>query len=132
LKAKEFYNIYRNKSFQLGQVDCFRMIYDYMSYNMNVPEEYEGLTLENYSIMYKENPDQAIQLMLKFCNTYLIKKKDYEFIAGDILIIEEEKTHIVSPAILLANTNILIVTKNGVTIAPLEAYKIRGCYTCHK
>jgi len=131
MKAKKFYELNHGKKYGLGRIDCFKMIYEYMKTSMDVPTTFRGLTAENYVDLYNQDPEKAIEEMIAFFESTLTEKKPYQFLTGDVLILEYEKEHAIFPGIFLSNINVIVVTiKDGVRLAPLNAYKIRRCFEC--
>lgn len=131
MTPKEFYAKNQGRKYDLGNVDCFKMVYDYVSSELDLPEVFDDLTLETYVDLYEDNPAEAVDKMILFFESTLIETEPYKFLTGDVLILEYEKQNLIFPAVFIANTNVIIVTaEKGICIGPLDAYKIRRCFKC--
>ena len=66
MTPKEFYKQYQGKSYQLGSVDCFSIIMDYLDDKIQIPNEYKGSSRDKYQELYESNPTKAIGKMIEF------------------------------------------------------------------
>ena len=121
---------YIDKKYELGKVDCFRLIYDYLEDKIELPKEFNGLTLETYGGLFKENPEKAGLLMVAFLETYLNEIALSEITSGDIVVLNYNCGRIFL-GIVVANAKVLLVTiEKGVTVLPLKYYQIKRAFRC--
>lgn len=113
--------------------DCFNTIWAYLSERINLPVEYEGLTIDTYAELYERDPDQAKCIMIRLMKDLLEEIPPHQAIAGDILLVNIKLG--VSVADFLAidggNGKIVIATEeDGVSLWPKRFYIIKEAYRC--
>lgn len=85
-----------------GMIGCLDLIHDILRKSgKKVPDEWRGLTIENYGEWVKENPDKVNDMLID-----LVKEVGREMpiaakLGGDVLIIEQEGN--LFPAIYIGN-----------------------------
>lgn len=111
---------------------CFSMSYDYgIRLGLDLPTEYKGHTLESYDELYKNNPEEAVNLMLEFIDIYYPKVND-KIKYGDLVSMKLKNLKLypyASLGIYAGRGNLLtaILDKN-ITMASLKNYKIINHY----
>ena len=112
------------QKFELGKMDCFRLVYDYLKKQMPLPEEFKGVTLDTYENLFNEKPEAARGLMVDFLKEYLNEIKPYEVTAGDIVVLNYNYSPFFL-GIAVGNASVLLATESkGVDTFPLRYYKI--------
>ncbi len=130
MTLKEFCKKWLGQKHDPGTIDCFKIIFDYLKDRIELPTEFEGLTLETYPQAWLDNPENVLKIMYRFFEQYLVEKETYQFMPGDILVIESPLMPLPTPAIYVDNTHVLLVThKQGVGIFSLHSCKILRCFT---
>ena len=77
------------QDYELGQVDCFRLVMDYAkSFNdKELPVEFDGMTLETYGDWYSQDETRTVEIAIKYLDTYLHEVTPAKSIAGDVLVL---------------------------------------------
>ena len=119
--------------YQLGHVDCFSIIIVYLrAMKVELPSQYEGLTLDTYAELYKESPDKAKTAMLDFLDTIGTPVAPNRVQPGDILLVRLRavgtKQQFAFPAINAGNGHLILASeKHGVVMLPMKYYRrLRG------
>jgi cell wall-associated NlpC family hydrolase len=110
--------------------DCFSMFLDFLEYyQINIPEEWDGVTRTNYMDLWYSDREKAIETLIDFLNFYSIEKKPNEIKSGDLLICKLKRTNELFFTIYAGNDKILYVTnKYGVGVAPLRLIEIQKIF----
>lgn len=120
------------KPFELGCMDCFMLVIDYLRQRgFQLPEEYNGYTLQSYGDLYLDNPNRAREVMVGCLDVMLKQIPAGKVVPGDILLIKLKGT---SEGFFLAinggNGNALLVSESrGVISLPIRFYKILKGWT---
>lgn len=114
--------------------DCFSVVWDYLLYkNINLPNEYEGLTIDTYAQLYRTDPEQAKCIMIRLMKDLLMEIPPHSAVAGDILRLECKLGADVVDFLAIDGGNgrfIMATEKSGVTIWKKRFYNVREAYRC--
>jgi hypothetical protein len=78
-----------NRPYELGKVDCFRSIWDYLkTIGVEAPDSFEGMTIEEYPEFFKSSPVEAKAMVVRYLDTILPRCEPNMTLAGDLLLIE--------------------------------------------
>lgn len=102
--------------------DCMGLIHAYLSEmgTENLVDEFQGITLDNYTDFYLEDRETANQVLLNLFDVLGEPVDLTAFVAGDILIVQEDE-NLLYPAIYAGNGNIMSAFAGlGVRVVPLE------------
>ena len=100
---------------------------------IELPEEFNGVTLDTYKQLFQDEPAKAKKVMVEFIDSVLEPIPGYKAIPGDIYLLSLEKNPLPFLAICAGNANIISVTESkGVTVFPLKTYKIERAWKCHQ
>jgi len=122
-----------NQKYRLGEVDCFKVVYDYLKQlDPNIPTRFENVTIDEYADLYKRDSFEAKRLMLRFLESYL-NEVDIKFVfAGDVLLMQF-KTQTPFLAIDAGNGKILSASPQlGTNVISKQYYKTLRVFKCHK
>lgn len=119
--------------------DCFSSIWDYLFQRLGpekLPEQYEGLTMNTYADLYKEDPEQAKCIMIRLMKDLLHEIHPNKAAAGDILRLEcklgDDVEVVDFLAIDVGNGKFIMATESrGLVIWPKRFYKVRAAWRCH-
>jgi len=77
------------QQYELGQIDCFRLVMDYARSfnNKELPVEFSGMTLETYGDWYLQDENRTVEIAIKYLDTYLHEIPESKTIAGDVLVL---------------------------------------------
>jgi hypothetical protein len=78
-----------NRPYELGRVDCFRSILEYLEIiGVDVPESFEGQTLASYPDYFKTQPAEAKETAVRLFDSLLPEVNANLTIAGDVLLLQ--------------------------------------------
>ncbi len=119
------------KKYELGKCDCFHIIYDYLQMNnIQLPDVFENLTIDNYQELYKKDPLEAKNVMIRFIESIAYDTNKPNF--GDILLLEY-KNYPIFLGIHAGNGNVLSCSPRfGVNVISRSYYKILRSFRWHK
>jgi hypothetical protein len=118
------------REYQLGSCDCFRVVYDYIRRYVDLPEEWHGLTLEDYAQVYESDPHRAKKFIEQFLAEHLQSIPRMKVFAGDILMLDHPE-HPPFPAIHAGNRHFIgAEPSRGIAVLPLTNFTIRGAWRC--
>ena len=115
--------------------DCFSLVYLYLQeLSLELPDEFEGLTLETYAARFEQDPDGAKEVMVRFISSLLPELEPRFAFAGDLLLLrlrgEEDGRFL---GIHGGGTNVICATReDGVAVYPLQGYKILRAWKCQR
>jgi hypothetical protein len=119
--------------YELGKVDCFRLIITYMELiGKKLPSEYKGYTLETYKDLYLRNSKEAKELMVELMNDLLEPINIHHILPGDICLLKLRSS---KPflGIETGNANLIVAAETkGVTVVPRKYYTILGAWRCRQ
>jgi len=77
------------RQYDLGQVDCFRLVLDYSRCfnNIELPVDYRGMTLDTYGDWYLQDNIRTVKIAIEYLSTYLYEIEVSRTVAGDILVL---------------------------------------------
>lgn len=118
------------KPAELGKVDSFRMIYEYLKMKgIKISKEFEELS-RSIKKLYEANPHEAVKAMVYSLDRMFKKIELHEMKHGDIVFLRYNFSPIF-PGIVLVNGNCLICSKEkGVIPIPLRYYQIERVLRC--
>ena len=115
------------KSFKVGGTDengydCIGLIGRIcQARGANFPEKFEEWDVDNYFKLYQEDPKKAIEVMIRFFDSFAEWVNINRIVAGDVMVVEQSEKGIKFPAIYTGNMNaITSFTQTGVTVFPLN------------
>lgn len=121
------------QQYALGNLDCFRLSYDFIIENgIDLPDKIGKVTLKNYPNLFKKDPGKAIKTMMKFISKHLDEIPIYKAFAGDILLLKLKSAE-GHPFLAIhgGNGNIISVTeKYGVRATPIKHYSVERVFRC--
>jgi len=124
------------KKYELGSsdpkhTDCFKMLEDYFSYyDIKFPEEYEGLTRNNYCDRYVDDPEGTMDKFQQFLSTFLTKEPNNKSLPGYIVVIGCDDSSI-AIGIDCGNGYIITVSNtNGCVVERKRNFEIGEVYKC--
>jgi len=122
-----------NKQYKLGEVDCFKVVYDYLKQlDYDIPTRFENVTIDDYAALYRSDVIEAKKLMLRFLQSYLDEVEVKFAFAGDILLMQF-KTQTPFLAIDAGNGKILSASPQlGTNVISKQYYKTLRVFKCHK
>jgi hypothetical protein len=133
-KLSQFTASVVGNKYELGKVDCFKLIIDYLrEQEVPLPIEFKGLTLDSYKDYYQKDPLAAKETMLELMNELLSPIDPNKAIPGDIVLIKL-RGQSSTLALAIEGGNSVCITaaeKQGVVALPLKYYrKLRGWSLC--
>lgn len=111
-ETRKFLNLmkpFRGVPFKFGGIDldgldCIGFIYCFnKACGIDMPEEIKGWNKNNYYLKYKENEDEADNMLLDYFDLFGVEVKPMEIIAGDSIVVKHNKTRRLFPAIYGGN-----------------------------
>lgn len=126
---RDYIQKFLGQEYSLGSVDCFSIVYNYLTEIIELPISFEGLTLETYKDLYIINRELAINTMLRFFETYLTEIKLLDMRPGDIVILKYNQYPLFT-GILVGSGEVFIVTQQKTLITPLHKYIIVRIFRC--
>jgi len=111
--------------------DCFSNVWDYLGKKMDLPKEYEGLTMGTYAELYRQDPEQAKCIMICLMKDLLIEIPPHEALAGDVLRVSAKIGESVDDYLAIDGGNgnlICVAEKHGVSVWPKRFYHIKEAY----
>lgn len=112
--------------------DCFSLIVNFLRESgINLPEDYQwkGLTFQSYYDLWKEDKDNAVQVMTKFLEEHTKRKLLKDLTVGDILIVTSNDSNTTFCAIYGGNDKIITADMRlGVLGLPLRHYNINDIF----
>lgn len=127
---------YMGSPYCLGSNDCFSLIYDYMGkVGVDLPEEWEGLTLLNYAQLFEDDPKEAKDKMIEFVGTVANEIPVGMAFAGDILLLRLKESSDSLPFLAIHGGQTMCIAASkeyGVRAWSLEFYTIERVWRCRK
>jgi hypothetical protein len=128
----EFTSRISNSKYRLGCVDCFSIILDYLSFrNIAIPDQFQGITRESYTILFLEDAIRAKELMVAFVDSLFRHRENVNLrMPGDILLTKlKTDSSSLSLAIESGNGMLICVSMElGVMIVSSQYYSILTCW----
>jgi len=120
------------KPYALGGTDCFSVVLEYMELlGVTVPGEFEGLPRDTYRELYERDPGEARDVMVRFVDAHLVRKKPHLAFAGDVMLLSSGAKAAPFLAINAGNaTAVTAFAEHGVISFPLAAFEIQGAWQC--
>jgi hypothetical protein len=99
---------YKQGGFDCNGYDCLGLVYDFLTKKgNNIPDSFDGLTKENYYVLFNTNKLAAIKKMFEYFDLFAERINIHERMAGDIVMVQKETEDKTFPAIYVGNGNIL-------------------------
>ena len=118
-----------NKKYKLGEFDCVQLVVNYFNNFIDVPKKIDRYTIETYPTLYKENPIKAMDMMLKWLQSFLHEIEINKMQSGDIAVLKY-KYSLLFLGIIIGNGKTLVVTKRGAESISLKPYTIERMFRC--
>ncbi len=114
-----------------NHTDCFKMLEEYVSFHdIQFPEDYDGLSKDNYGEKYVEDPEGTMGKLLTFMSTFLTKEDEGKSLPGCVIIIKCINDRI-ALGIDCGNGYVLTVSDtNGCVVERKTNFKIVEVYKC--
>lgn len=133
MKLLDFSKEYIGKKYELGETDCFAIVFKYLkALNPSLPTEFGDISWTSYPTLFKLDKDEAYKKMLHFVEKFFPEKDVSLSLPGDILLVQLRDS---DPflSINVGNGNLLASCPSlGVNIVSRSYYKILRCFLCHK
>lgn len=106
--------------------DCFSITIDFLKrYGIKLPNEYKGVTLEDYYKLWKDDESKAIKIMVDFFKDHTKTIDPRLRKAGDFLLVYNKKEKTKHIVIYGGNNKIIIVNNEvGVNVITLSGYEV--------
>lgn len=118
--------------FQIGKFDCFQMVLKFLDRFTTMPRKFEGFTTNTYYLLYKKSPIRAIELMIRYFETFLDEIDWHDMHTGDIAVLSYNFSPYFA-GIIMGNGKVLVVDQNhGMVSAFLGFYKIERMFRCRE
>jgi len=122
------------KPFELGKVDCFRLVFDYLQEcGLRLPEEYKGLAMPDYAHAYLQNREGLIQKAIAYMSEYLKELEIHQAFTGDILVVKLRWFEALPISFGIDGGNGIIISvteKMGVIPIEKKLYNIMRVFRC--
>lgn len=133
MKLLNFTKKYIGKKYELGETDCFAIVFKYLKkLNPSLPDQFDGTSWITYPILYKLEREEAYKKMIRFIEEFFVEKDVSEALPGDVLLAQLRS----EPKFLCVDagngTLLASCPKLGVNIVPKSYYKILRCFSCHR
>jgi len=121
------------KPYQLGAVDCFAAILDYLAQlGIELPVDFEGYTRQSYAALYLSDPEAAKAMMIRLIDSLLPKVAPAMVLAGDLLLLRLDGS-LPFLAIDGGNGRVLAATiEHGICQLPRNRYRIIRGWRCRQ
>ena len=117
-------------------LDCFSSIYAYMAEaGQELPDEYQGLTLQTYADLFRADPARAKTIMCEFMGAVTDEIEPGKARVGDVLLLKCRTKPEAGPALGIHGGGGNVVTssrEHGVTVYKLKNYTIERAWRCRK
>ena len=117
------------KPYKLGRMDCLQLVYGYLEQYMDMPKDFQDITLNNYQDLYNADHKAAFDLLIKFLESILIEVGINEVKTGDIAIVNY-KFRGPFPVIVAGNGKAVFVTEEKVMSSYLSNLTIERVFRC--
>ena len=128
------------RPYALGEMgrglDCFSSIYAYLGEaGQELPDEYQGLTLQTYADLFREDPGRAKEIMCEFMGSVADEIEPGLARVGDVLLLKCRTKPEAGPALGIHGGGGNVVTssrEHGVTVYKLKNYTIERAWRCRR
>jgi len=122
----------RGKKFNIGEFDCANMVIQFLSDFVEVPTEFEDVTIDTYRLLYKNNPNRALKVMVRWLESFLTEIDYKNILPGDIVVLSYNFLPIFL-GIVLGNGRVAVVDqRNGIVSTFLGLYKMERIFRCQQ
>ena len=88
--------------------------------NLKHPVEFEGWNLENYSELYQSDSEKALDVMLRFFDSFAKKLSLDRVVAGDLIVVEQADG-VIFPALYTGSGNAITSSiRHGVCVFHID------------
>lgn len=110
--------------------DCLSFILNILEeYGYNIPDDFEGLTKDNYMDAWYKNKDKTIKKLHRFLLSVTTKKEPNKMRSGDIILAKHKKVDEKMFIMYAGNSKVIIVNqKFGVLAMPIREVNIINVY----
>lgn len=120
--------------YTLGKMDCFMLIITYLrKKGIDIPEQYEGLTLNTYKDLFERDAQASKDIMIGFMDSILQPVMPRKAGPGDILLLKLRGRPKELPFLAINGGNsvvIFVIEEKGVVAFPLRYYSMLRGWTC--
>lgn len=111
-------------------LDCLSLMINYVeSLGVKVPENFMGVTKENYKSLWEKDKAKAKVFYLKWIRSFTKEVSESYMKPGDILIVKSRKDSSIGFGIYGGNRKIFSVfIGNGIDILTLDLFEIQKVY----
>jgi hypothetical protein len=133
MKLLEFSRSYIGKPYELGETDCFAIVFKYLKLlNPSLPDQFDGTSWTTYPLLFKLDKEEAYKKMLCFIESFFPEKSIGKSLPGDILFVQFKN---VDPFLSIDVGNGYLLAscpELGVNTVSKSFYKILRCFSCHR
>jgi hypothetical protein len=126
----DFTREYIGRKYKLGEVDCLRLVYDYLiKLGHTPPVTYSGWNINNYSELYLQDKSYALRLMVEYLESFLQLIDENAIMPGDIVVLSYNFSDAFL-GIVCANNKVLVAMTDQVVMTILSAFDLGKVFRC--